>query len=214
MTVIFFPQIASSLDLKECFSRLRIFGTAPHLKIYPVTLRPAASEAIVQIRQVLESSAIVNDPMKGFCNLSGSCLNSSLRVKQFLRLFQIETQRISVKHSDQLQLYVQGAHARSMIFHYFLIITATNERPEIIIDPTYLQFLNPKPNLNPIFVGTRNDLINIFTKYHKNILRVSIHDAITDLPDDPAEFIDHLYGYNEASRFRNDEPAEIEIHVD
>ena len=79
--------------------------------------------------------------------------------------------------------------------HTFLLETGKGER-EILIDPTYKQYLFrgkeiPEPD---IFVGTRADLLALFTKYRARIqpkfLNADVAGAV-----DPKAFVEIHYGF-------------------
>lgn len=72
-----------------------------------------------------------------------------------------------------IEYKTEGGSKEFPHFHYFnLIVFNFSVGEPVIVDSTYLQFLNDSDHLglSPIFVGTQNELISLIKKYRLHII--------------------------------------------
>lgn len=104
---------------------------------------------------------------EGHCLDYGTNLLYELQMMGFKNLQLAET---TPKKLIQLNTK-SGKKEQADRIHFFLVDRVSNPKTEIIIDPTYLQFFNKKelsPTTSPIFVGTKEELIQLYKKQNKH----------------------------------------------
>ncbi len=139
-------------------------------------------------------------PAKYF-NDEGNCIACSATMQRELIKDGFTVKRWEVSHGRPLT--VRGKETHNFTYHYFLTLHGSKEREEIVIDPTYLQFLkaDKRKNHPPVFIGTRAELVDFFKKNQTAIQRQGFPDRESE-EIDPSEFVDLTYGYGIASTDR------------
>jgi hypothetical protein len=168
----------------------------------PLRELPDDAPAAIEIVRDEIGRILTEKSEEGLVNPGGGCLPCSSALREVLgRLGGITTQRLEVAHSEPLK--VNGVPRDNFTYHFFLVIPAGKNREEIIVDSTYLQFLHPSAHaeLPRVFVGTRQELIALFSKHSSEIRRQTPRPPVAEKID-PVEFIDLTYGYGRAATAR------------
>ena len=132
-------------------------------------------------------------------NSNNECQACAVRVQHVLTQAGIMANKVNVNHS--MDLKVNGVPKLNVSLHDFVVIAAIGLREEVIIDSSYLQFLRKGSRTgNPtVFVGTRSELIEFFRKNQSAIKRSANFQSIPE-EIDPAEFVEHTYGFGRGHR--------------
>ena len=133
---------------------------------------------------------------------SGLCLSLSQQLATALQSMGMPAERAGVSsiypQQDPLLPKYGG-------FHFF-VIDRCNPHTEIIIDSTYKQFFIKNIPESEIFVGTREDLIQIFTRYKKLI---RLQDGGDPKYLDPAGIVETYYGFGRAELNKFNRPSRV-----
>lgn len=164
-----------------------------------------AEHAKYRIRQ------IINDPlnrgMTWTCN-SGSCMPFSMQLQAALKEAKFQLKIKAVTHD--LNIRTSGGERLGSFHHYFLEDDSWGPGQEVIVDPTLKQYFYSHPfdlDRSGIFVGTREDLIHLF-KLNRRLMRPPV--GMSSIPDgtiDPVDFVDKVWGFGEAGRFKTERGA-------
>ncbi len=128
-------------------------------------------------------------PGRWSCDI-GSCIPLTLKWSEALTEWGIPG--VAPTLVSQTPRGVKGAP--SSVYHAFIVIPASVPGDEIIVDPTYRQYLYYAEGLPQIFVGTRQELVEIFTQYTSvDMDAVTELDPGTDL--DPERYVEAVYGF-------------------
>ena len=139
----------------------------------------------------------------------GGCIPLSKKLMTFLLKKGFHPQLIRVESNHPL--IIDGNKVPAMQFHYFLVDqTVDSNEYEIIIDPTYRQFLQrfttPPQGIPSIFVGNRSELREIFREYTKWISSLSLPFLPRDSGIDSDHYIEVTFGFGRGAHTRDQRP--------
>lgn len=156
----------------------------------------------------LVSEILTKPARKGKWNCTtGGCVPYSVQMYRALPdAVKAETRIVESAGGDRIT--VNGTAVPTNTVHIFLTRKAANapQESEIIIDPTYLQYVHDTGGMSvpSVFVGTREDLIRFFTT-HRDRIRVRGLDGDYRGGVDPKEFVEKHYGFSR----RRDETEDL-----
>jgi hypothetical protein len=97
------------------------------------------------------------------------------------------------------QVVIEGVKSDGRKYHAFLVDRSLGPEKEVIIDPSYLQFVENGRELfdaNPIFIGTHSELISFYNENKKN-LRLDVEGDQNIGKYDPQSLSTLIYSYGE-----------------
>lgn len=185
MVFLFVSALAAATPRQPllCSTGLSYYGVSG--RRLPEIAHPTAED----VRRALSELAAdpEQDPRIALACRTQNCFPCTARLQQVLLKKGIRTKRFATDFYAR----VRDREGRERVFtayHWFLVLPGT---PEILIDPTYLQYFR-WADAPAIFVGTAAQMVD----FHED------HDLIYDLefrPRDPSDIVYMIYGLGDFS---------------
>lgn len=135
------------------------------------------------------------------CN-SGQCIPTSIQMAERLKRSGFPVRLISVESrvSEEIKDHDGKLH-KSLYLHHFIVDDSLGR--EVVIDPSYLQFLGDNKALGrpSFFVGTSDDLKNIYKAFwNKNLIQsLTPESSFYDVGLLGVDgYLEHIYGFGES----------------
>jgi len=154
---------------------------------------------------------------KYMCTHGGCIIKTDLISRELDRYSHFTPQQSKSEGITKLQVIRLGRKLefKYVPYHFFVTDSKFSDDLEVIIDGTYHQFLRDSETLDlpSVFVGTREELVALFTKHQAHIMPK--HDDFLGITNsnqvacDPQEFVEKTWGFGSGVELRKNYPPGV-----